>query len=91
MSPIDFEMAQLLHETLTQNGVELHLGDAVESFSDVAGGVEIQLKSGKKVSAELVILSIGVRPNGQLAKEAGLTVNPRGGIVVNDHMLTLRS
>ena len=88
MSPIDFEMAQLLHETIEQNGVELHLGDAVDSFNDVVGGVDIKLKSGKTVSAELVILSIGVRPNGQLAKEAGLAVNARGGIVVNDHMLS---
>lgn len=88
MSPIDFEMAQLLHEGLLQNGVNLHLGDAVESFHDVVGGVEIRLKSGSTVSAELVILSIGVRPNGQLAKEAGLAVNARGGVVVNDHMLS---
>ena len=88
MSPIDYEMAQLLHENLIQNGVNLHLGDAVESFNDVTGGVEIKLKSGKTVSAELVILSIGVRPNGQLAKEAGLAVNARGGIAVNDHMLS---
>ena len=88
MSPIDFEMAQLLHESLVQNGVDLHLGDAVESFQDATGGVEIKLKSGKIVTAELVILSIGVRPNGQLAKEAGLAVNARGGVVVNDHMLT---
>lgn len=75
MSPIDYEMAQMLHETIEQNGVDLHLGDAVESFNDVTGGVDIKLKSGKTVSAELVILSIGVRPNGQLAKEAGLAVN----------------
>lgn len=88
MSPIDFEMAQLLHESLEQNGVRLYLGDAVESFTDVLGGVEIKLKSGKTVSAELVILSIGVRPNSQLAKEAGLTLNARGGVVVNDHMLS---
>ncbi len=88
MSPIDYEMAQLLHESLVQNGVNLHLGDAVESFNDVVGGVEIKLKSGKTVSAELVILSIGVRPNGQLAKDAGLSVNARGGVVVNDHMLS---
>ncbi len=47
MSPIDFEMAQLLHETLVQNGVDLHLGDAVESFNDVVGGVDIKLKSGQ--------------------------------------------
>ena len=88
MSPIDFEMAQLLHESLEQNGVDLHLGDAVESFNDVSGGVDIKLKSGKVITAELVILSIGVRPNGQLAKDAGLKVNARGGIVVDDHMLT---
>ncbi len=88
MSPIDFEMAQLLHESLEQNGVRLYLGDAVESFTDILGGVEIKLKSGKTVSAELVILSIGVRPNSQLAKEAGLTLNARGGVVVNDHMVT---
>ena len=88
MSPIDFEMAQLLHEGLVQNGVMLHLGDAVESFHDVAGGVDIRLKSGSTVTAELVILSIGVRPNGQLAKEAGLAVNARGGVVVSDHMLS---
>ncbi len=86
MSPIDFEMAQLLHETIEQNGVNLHLGDAVESFNDVTGGVDIKLKSGKTVTAELVILSIGVRPNGQLAKDAGLNVNARGGVVVDDHM-----
>ena len=77
MSPIDFEMAQLLHETLVQNGVELHLSDAVESFNDVMGGVDIKLKSGKVVTAELVILSIGVRPNGQLAKDAGLKRSTR--------------
>ncbi len=88
MSPIDFEMAQLLHESLEQNGVDLHLGDAVESFNDVLGGVDIKLKSGKVITAELVILSIGVRPNGQLAKDAGLKINARGGIVVDDHMLT---
>jgi NADPH-dependent 2,4-dienoyl-CoA reductase/sulfur reductase-like enzyme/peroxiredoxin family protein/TusA-related sulfurtransferase/rhodanese-related sulfurtransferase len=88
MAPIDFEMAQLLHENIDQNGVELILGDGVASFQDTQTGVDITLKSGKVVSTELVILSIGVRPNGQLAKDAGLEMNARGGVVVNDHMLT---
>ena len=88
MAPIDFEMAQLLHENIDQNGVELILGDGVASFQDTPTGVDITLKSGKVVSTELVILSIGVRPNGQLAKDAGLEMNARGGVVVNDHMLT---
>lgn len=88
MAPIDFEMAQLLHENILQNGVKLYLGDGVDSFHDDGRQVTISLKSGKTVSAELVILSIGVRPNGELAKAAGLTVNARGGIVVDDFLRT---
>ncbi len=88
MAPLDFEMAQLLHETIELNGVNLILGDGVESFRDTGDGVNITLKSGKVVSTELVILSIGVRPNGQLAKEAGLEMNKRGGVVVDDHLRT---
>ncbi len=88
MAPLDFEMAQLLHETIDLNGVALVLGDGVESFHDTNDGVNITLKSGKVVSTELVILSIGVRPNGQLAKEAGLEMNKRGGVIVDDHLKT---
>lgn len=86
MAPLDFEMAQLLHENLVQNGVDLRLGDGVDSFHDEGGAVTITLKSGAALSAELVVLSIGVRPNGELAKAAGLEVNQRGGVVV-DHAL----
>lgn len=88
MAPLDFEMAQLLHENLVQNGVELHLGDGVSTFNDVGSKVDITLKSGKIVSAELVILAIGVRPNGEIAKAAGLEMNARGGIVVNEYLKT---
>ncbi|MBR6413949.1 MAG: FAD-dependent oxidoreductase [Oscillospiraceae bacterium] len=88
MAPLDFELAQLLHENIRQNEVELRLSDAVASFSDDGSRVHIRLKSGAEVEAELVILSIGVRPNSQLAAEAGLELNRRGGIVVDDHMRT---
>lgn len=88
MAPLDFEMAQLLHENISKNGVELHLGDGVSSFNDTGDTVDITLKSGKTVSAELVILAIGVRPNGELAKSAGLDVNARGGIVVDEYLKT---
>ncbi|HOP11641.1 MAG TPA: FAD-dependent oxidoreductase [Oscillospiraceae bacterium] len=88
MSPIDFEMAQLLHENLLQNGVKLFLGDGVSSFTDNEHDVTVTLKSGKTVNAELVILSIGVRPNGELAKSAGLAMNPRGGVVVDKNLKT---
>lgn len=88
MAPLDFEMAQLLHEHLAQKGVGLYLSDGVASFEDTAEEVTVTLKSGTKLPAGLVILAIGVRPNGELAKEAGLEVNGRGGIVVNAGMRT---
>ena len=88
MAPLDFELAQLLHENILDNGVKLYLSDGVESFSDNGRQVTVSLKSGRKVAAELVILAIGVRPNSALAKDAGLNVNARGGIVTDDHMRT---
>ena len=88
MAPLDYEMAQLLHENIEQNGVHLHLGDGVSSFSDDGEAVTVTLKSGKTVQADLVILSIGVRPNGELAKNAGLNINGRGGVVVDEYLRT---
>ncbi len=88
MAPLDFEMAQLLHENIANNGVKLHLGDGVSSFEDTGSGVSIALKSGKIISADLVILAIGVKPNGELAKAAGLAVNARGGIVTDEYLRT---
>lgn len=88
MAPLDFEMAQLLHENLVQNGVKLHLSDGVSSFAEANNSVTIALQSGKTVTAELVVLCIGVRPNGELAKAAGLQTNPRGGIVVDEFLRT---
>jgi NADPH-dependent 2,4-dienoyl-CoA reductase/sulfur reductase-like enzyme len=88
MAPLDFEMAQLLHENLEQNGVKLYLGDGVSSFEDTGDSVAVTLQSGKTVTAELVILSIGVRPNGELARAAGLQMNARGGIVVDEYLRT---
>ncbi len=88
MAPLDYEMAQLLHENITQNGVSLHLGDGVSSFTDTGKDVTITLKSGKTVSAELVILAIGVKPNSELAKDAGLSVGERGGVVTDETLRT---
>ena len=88
MAPMDFEMAQLLHEHIEQNGVRLFLGDGVSSFEDRDGAVTVSLNSGKQVRAELVILSIGLRSNTELAKSAGLEMDDRGGLIVNDHLQT---
>lgn len=88
MTPFDYEMAQLIHESMEHEGVHLQLGDGVDSFEDYNDSVLIHLKSGKQLSTQLVILSIGIRPNNELAKNAGLEINPRGGIVVDDMLRT---
>lgn len=88
MAPLDYEMAQMLHEEILDKGVALHLGDGVDSFADDGGQVTVKLASGAEVAADLVILSIGVRPNSALAKDAGLELNERGGIVVDEHLVT---
>ena len=88
MAPFDYEMAQLLHENIRANGVTLYLSDGVASFADKNGTVIITLQSGTAITAELVILTIGVRPNSGLAKDAGLPLNTRGGILTDEHMRT---
>ncbi len=89
MAPFDYEMAKLMHENIEKNGVKLSLGDGVSAFSQLdGGGVRVELKSGKHIDAEFVLLSIGVRPNSELAKAAGLQVNARGGIVTDAYLKT---
>ncbi len=88
MAPVDYEMAQLVQNNMVQNGVKLYLGDGVSKFKSENGKVIVTLQSGIDLTADLVILSIGVRPNSQLAKEAGLSINQRGGIVVDKYLKT---
>ena len=88
MAPVDFEMAHLLHENLRRNQVDLWLGDGVKAFHRKNGRTSIELASGQFVEADLVILSIGVRPNNELAKNAGIALNARGGIIVDAYLQT---
>ena len=88
MAPMDYEMAQVLHENIEANGVHLSLGDGVDSFRDDGRQVTIVLKSGREITVDFVVLSIGVRSNNELAKAAGLELNQRGGVVVDDFLRT---
>ena len=89
MAPLDPECARLVERYLEKNGVRLALGDAVASFAQLDGdAIEVTTKSGKKVQADIVILAIGVRPETQLAKAAGLEIGQRGGIRVDEQMRT---
>lgn len=86
MAPLDFEMASILHGHMKEKGVNLILEDGVASFED--NGKTIVLNSGRKIETDMIILAIGVRPENQLAKDAGLKTGERGGIVVNGHLQT---
>ena len=88
LPPLDAEMTTPLVDELHTHGVELLLGQSAEGFAQVAGGIEVRLKSGERLAADLVILGVGVRPENRLAVDAGLDVGPRGGIRVNEHMQT---
>lgn len=88
MAPIDYEMAQLVQENMVSNNVDLILGDGVSKFKNEDDKIIITLSSGRTLIADMVLLSIGVRPNGQLAKDSGLELNQRGGIVVDKYLKT---
>lgn len=87
LAPIDFELAQLVHQELNTHGVNLVLGDGLLKFENQ--GHTIQLESGKAVQTDMVILSIGVVPENTLAKKAELAVGPRGHIVTTAKLETL--
>ncbi len=84
MAPFDHDMAQILHKEIIDNGVDLVLSDGVkEIFGD-----HVVLASGRKVVAKAVIMAIGVTPEVELAKQAGLEIGVTGGIKVNHHYQT---
>jgi NADPH-dependent 2,4-dienoyl-CoA reductase/sulfur reductase-like enzyme/rhodanese-related sulfurtransferase len=88
MNVVDYEMAAEVHQHLKTKNVEFYLKDGVAGFEKRAGRLAVTLQSGRELDADMVVLSIGVRPESKLAKDAGLEVGKTGGIVVDRHMLT---
>ncbi|HUI25128.1 MAG TPA: FAD-dependent oxidoreductase, partial [Candidatus Kryptonia bacterium] len=89
MPPLDPELAVPIMQHLEAKDVALHLGDGlarIEERDD--GGLFVVAESGARLPADIVILAIGVRPEIGLAKDAGLPIGPRGGIVVDEQMRT---
>ena len=88
MAPIDYSMAAPIHQHLLQKGVSLYLEESVTHFERSDHGLTVFLKSGKTIPADMVLLSIGVRPATALAQQAGLKLGETGGIWVDEHLET---
>ncbi|HUX05003.1 MAG TPA: FAD-dependent oxidoreductase [Acidimicrobiales bacterium] len=84
LAPLDPEMAQLVADEMRRHGVRVYLNDSVEAVTASA----VQLTSGEVVPADLVVVAIGVRPDTQLAREAGLSIGGCGGIAVDEYNRT---
>ena len=84
LAPFDYDMVQMLHKELLDNGVSLIVEDGVKTIEEK----QITLASGKTVPADAVILAIGVAPETGLAKAAGLEIGETGGILVDHNYRT---
>ncbi|MEL4505460.1 FAD-dependent oxidoreductase [Luteococcus sp. H138] len=84
MGPLDPEMVAPVHAKLRESGVDLRLGVAVKAI----GETDVELSDGSRLEAQLVVAAIGVKPESTLAREAGLAVGERGGIIVDEHFRT---
>merc|ERR1711879_834749 len=73
MNVVDFEIASMVHREVAMHGVDLQLEDGVSEFTPGAnGGVVAKLSSGKTIEADLVLLSIGVKPNTAFIADSGI-------------------
>ncbi|MGM9731534.1 MAG: FAD-dependent oxidoreductase [Prevotella sp.] len=88
MSPIDYSMASLVHDHLQQQNVKLYLKQAVEGFSREGEELTVHFKSGIRLKADMVLLSIGVRAETRLAQAAGLRLGEMRGIWVDEYLQT---
>lgn len=88
MAPLDYEMAAEVHQHLKTKKVEFYLNDGVSAFIRQTDHLRVHLQSGRDIETDLVILSIGVRPETKLAREADLELAENGGIKVNEYLQT---
>lgn len=91
IGPIDFEMASIVHNHFKEKNVELYLEDGVKAIHHGSKCSEVELNSGNRIAANMVVLGIGVRPEVQLAKKSGLELGARGGIKVDKTLKTSNS
>lgn len=87
LNNLDFEMVQPIHKYLNKKGVHLYLNTELMAFEDDHSKIQVKTDAFTK-SYDLVILSVGVKPQSELAKQASIACNQRGGIIVDEHLMT---
>lgn len=88
LSIFDSDMAPQIHAALRENGIRLLLGNGITAFEKEENETVSVFSNGEKIAADLVLLAIGVAPDTELAKRAGLKTGIKGSIAVNDKMET---
>jgi len=84
LNTYDYDMAQIFHKVVHDNGIRLLIGEKAERYADN----RLTLQSGKAVDAQAVVMAKGVTPETDLAREAGLALSATGGIVVDKNYVT---
>ncbi len=88
LAPLDFPIAALVQQHIRSKGVKLRLSTAVAGFEKKGNKINVLVVNGVRIEADLVILSIGVKPDTRLAREAGIQLGDARGILVNEYLQT---
>lgn len=88
LAPFDSDMVVIAEKEMEQKGIKLMLGDGVKAFSEENSSVQVTLNSDNTLSADMIILAIGVTPDTGFLKDSGIELGPKGHIIVNDRMET---
>ncbi|GAB4243969.1 MAG: hypothetical protein Kow00109_19860 [Acidobacteriota bacterium] len=88
MRALDFEMAELLHQTLVSNGVRVFTAEGLAAVRQSGDGLEAETTAGRRIPFQLGILAAGVKPNAELARAAGLRLGAAGGVAVDEFQRT---
>ncbi len=88
LAPFDSEFAMVAEAEMEAMGIKLHLGDGVNEFIEEGDKISVKLASGKIITGDFVVSAIGVKPATDFLKDSGVTLGPKGHIVVDEHMRT---
>lgn len=88
LAPVDFPVAAIVQQHIRSKGVNLHLNTAVTGFTKNTQQIEVSLNNGKVLTADIVLLSIGVRPDTKMAVQSGIKTGTVRGIWVNEYLQT---